>query len=76
MNRWTTALILLLSASPVAQAAFTIHGARIAEGDLWVIGEVAEPDTVVVSWTTDSKRRLTAAADLNSEFRTTQLRAR
>lgn len=41
-----TAALGVLAAEP-ASAEFTIRAARIAAGDLWVIGQVDEPNTVV-----------------------------
>jgi hypothetical protein len=53
------ALVLTLATRPPAFAEFTIVGARIAEGDLWVIGQVDEPNTPVTldgSYTETSDR--------------------
>ena len=43
---WRAGLALLALGVP-ASAEFTIFGARIAEGDLWVVGQVDEPETAV-----------------------------
>src|SRR3954462_8147955 len=41
-------LILTLTASgQPARAGFTITGATIAEGDLWIVGQVDEPNTAI-----------------------------
>jgi hypothetical protein len=66
MIRWLTALILMVAPWGTAGAAFTIHGARIAEGDLWVIGEVDQPDAVV---TLDNQFTETTDARGRFEFR-------
>jgi hypothetical protein len=47
MFRWPTAVLLALMPWASAFPAFSIQGARITEGDLWVLGEIDEPDTPI-----------------------------
>lgn len=63
MLRWTAASTLLLIPCSSALAAIAIHGARIAEGDLWVLGEVDQPDTPI---TLDE--RFTQSSDSRGRF--------
>ena len=43
----TASLVAALTAASPAMAEFKIRAARIAEGDLWVMGEVDEPNTAI-----------------------------
>jgi hypothetical protein len=47
MRRLKTALIVSLATCGGVRADISIRGARITEGDLWVIGEVNEPNATI-----------------------------
>ena len=62
MRRCLAAFMMIVAAAVDGRAEFSIHSARIAEGDLWVVGQVNEPDVAVTlddSFTerTDSRGR-------------------
>jgi len=72
MRRCLAAFMMIVAAAAVdGRAEFSIHGARIAEGDLWVVGQVNEPDVAVTlddSFTerTDSRGRFRFRLRLSS----------
>ena len=47
IRRSITALMASIAMCVGVRADFTIRGARIAEGDLWVLGQVDEPNTTI-----------------------------
>src|SRR5215207_9234315 len=62
MRRCLAAFMMIVAPAVDGRAEFSIHSARIAEGDLWVVGQVNEPDVAVTlddSFTerTDSRGR-------------------